>query len=137
METFTEVKPFADNPDFQTQRLKKLKNLEFSIIDKPIVDIIRYILGFDYCFTLQSCYGHFVHIHQKDRHNVAPLSTFNIPEEIEYRLAYVAICLDNNDKGKELFNSHKRLRGTEYYKNLSELNYKNIFYQTKNNIIQP
>jgi len=113
MKTFTETKPFTDNPDFQNQRQKKLKKLDFNSIDEPIVDIIRRISELDFCYTLQSCYGHFVYELQKDRYNTAPLPITHVPQQIDYRLAYIAVCLEINEKGKDLFKRLKRIQSID------------------------
>jgi hypothetical protein len=102
METFTDSKAFVDNPDFQHQRIRSLKHLNFDVIDSPIQDIIRQISELIYCFTLQSCYGHFVYEDQKDQNNIDQLPTSPILGEIEYRIAYLAFCLENNEDGKAL-----------------------------------
>jgi len=61
METFVEPKPFVENPDYNNQRQSYLTTLNLSIIDTPIVDIVQAFSEMPYCFTLQSCYGHFVY----------------------------------------------------------------------------
>lgn len=109
METYTESKPFVKNSQFIHQRKNSLKNLDIHSIDKPIKNLISWISELDYCFTLQSCYGHFIHEEQKDSHNTDPLPSSFISGEIEYRIAYIAICLENNLKGKELFRKLKKL----------------------------
>jgi hypothetical protein len=43
------------------------------MIDMPVVDLINGFNKRPYCFTLQSCYGHFVSNDQKDTHNLDPL----------------------------------------------------------------
>jgi hypothetical protein len=109
METYTESKPFVKNSQFIHQRENSLKNLDIDSIDKPIKSLISGISELDYCFTLQSCYGHFIHEEQKDNHNTDPLPSSVGSGEIEYRIAYIALCLDNNQKGKELFRRLKKL----------------------------
>jgi hypothetical protein len=113
LETFTTLKSFVDNPDFPDQRRKKLKTLDFDSIDKPIRGLIGEISELDYCFTLQSCFGHFVYENQKDSHNTSPLPTSPIPGEIEYRIAYIALCLQNNENGETLFAKLKEIRSID------------------------
>lgn len=56
-----------------------------------------------YCFTLQSCYGHFLYEnHQEDPYNIDPLPATGLIARVEYRIAYVAFCLENNDSGRVL-----------------------------------
>ena len=103
METFTALKDFVDNPDFHVQRKKFLSNLDISTIDAPLVEIIRGFARLSYCFTLQSCYGHFLYSSQKNSYNIEPLPISDSIDGVEYRIAYIALCLDNNELGRALF----------------------------------
>jgi hypothetical protein len=103
METFTKVKGFENNPHYYRQRLKTLKSLDLSSIDKPVAEIIDGFLKLPYCFTLQSCYGHFLYEGQKNPHNIEPLPKSNNIKTIEYRIAYTALCIQNSELGRILF----------------------------------
>ena len=103
METFIELKEFVNNSNYSAQRQKVLNNIADESIDKPILHIIHAINTIPYCFTLQSCYGHFVHNGNKDAYNLEPLSITSANGEVEYRIAYIALCIDNSDLGKKLF----------------------------------
>jgi hypothetical protein len=83
METFTESKPFVKNPDFHSQRQAYLSTFDINVIDKPIVDIISGFAKPPYCFTLQSCYGHFVYA-EKGKHNIDPLPVDDGIGGVEY-----------------------------------------------------
>jgi hypothetical protein len=107
METFSSIKNFVSNPNFEQQRSKSLKKLNYKDIDKPIVDIIKQINDLSFCFTLQCCYGHFLYLNQKDTHNIEPLPRSTNITSVEYRIAYIAICLQNNEKGHNLFTAMK------------------------------
>jgi hypothetical protein len=109
METFIELKPFVNNPEFPQQRLQTIKQLDYHKIDKPIVDLIRAISKLDYCFTLQSCFGHFIYEGQNDSRNTSLIPTSDILGEIEYRIAYIALCLDNNENGRILLKRLEKL----------------------------
>ena len=113
METFTELKPFVNNPQFSHQRQHCLSKLDFNAIDEPILGLIRNLVRFDFCFTLQSCYGHFVYEKQNDRYNTLPLPTFPISGGIEYRIAYIALCLENNENGKAFLKNLSHLRSID------------------------
>ena len=102
METFTELKHFIDNPLYQKQREKALSGLDINTIDAPVIEIINGFAKLPYCFTLQSCYGHFVHNNQKNPKNVEPLSGSDNISSIEYRIAYIALCIQNSDYGRIL-----------------------------------
>lgn len=103
METFTALKGFVENPHYHEQRAEALSRLDIGTIDAPIDKVIRGFSKLAYCFTLQSCYGHFLHKQQRDPQNVAPLPTDDNITTVEYRIAYIALCLENNDSGKKLF----------------------------------
>jgi hypothetical protein len=61
-------------------------------------------------FTLQCCYGHFIYGGQNDPHNLEPLPLTDTIARVEYRLAYIAICIENSDLGRMLFEALKELR---------------------------
>jgi len=102
LETFTNAKKMVLNTSFTRQRTAYLANLDLITIDAPIVDIIRSFSELPYCFTLQSCYGHFLVGEQQDIHNLEPLPVLDGNTSVEYRLAYIALCVENSDKGREL-----------------------------------
>ena len=102
METFTEIKKFVRNPNYQDQRQKSLACLSDSMIDEPIIEVINGFNQLAYCFTLQSCYGHFVYRGQNDSHNLAPLPKDDTIESVEYRIAYICLCIENSNLGKGL-----------------------------------
>ncbi len=103
METFTEIKPFVDDPHYDERRRKHLSNLDMGTIDRPIADLIGAFARLPYCFTLQSCYGHFLYDGQGDPGNAEPLPASGGITTVEYRLAYVAMCIQNSESGKALF----------------------------------
>ena len=109
METFTELKEFAENPHYQLQKQKNLSNLTNDMIDMPIIDLINGYNKLPYCFTLQSCYGHFVYNGQKDLHNLEPLPVTGALDKIEYRIAYIAFCIENSAAGRGLFETLKEV----------------------------
>ncbi len=73
METFTEPKELVKNIRYQEQRRNNLAILTESMIDTPIVELIKHINNLPYCFTLQCCYGHFIYNSQNDPHNLKTL----------------------------------------------------------------
>jgi len=102
METFCLLKEFVDNPDFAKQRKKSLKKLDSSMIDAPIIDVIKGLSRIPYCFTMQSCYGHFLYEGQNDEKDTCPLPKNAGPGNIDYRIAYIALCIRNDDSGHRL-----------------------------------
>ncbi len=108
METFSPPKPFTENPHFRKQRLAALGNLPIAQIDPPIAAIVTAFSELSYCFTLQCCCGHFLYEGMQDPQNLAPLPESEISGNIEYRIAYIALCIEENKKGEGLF---EELRG--------------------------
>lgn len=107
METFIKAKEFTDNPNYQEQRKKNIAGLTDGMIDEPIVEIVKGFNKFPYCFTLQSCYGHFVYSEHDNPHNIDPLPGTDTISHVEYRIAYIAFCIENNNEGKRLFEALK------------------------------
>ena len=103
METFTYLKGFSENLQYQGQKQKSLDDLDEGLLDSPIVGIIRGLNRLPHCFTLQSCYGHFVYEGQNNIHNLCALPAEEIQSAVEYRIAYLALCLENSEPGRRLF----------------------------------
>lgn len=102
METFTELKELVENPYYQSQRQKSLADLSDGVIDLPIIELINAFNQLPYCFTLQSCYGHFIYSGQNDPHNLEPLPITNTIARVEYKIAYICTCIENSDLGRGL-----------------------------------
>jgi hypothetical protein len=102
LETFVEFRPFVENPLYEEQREASLSKLDINTIDAPLIEIINDFARLPYCFTLQSCYGHFLYDNQKDSRNVEPLSRSDSVSRVEYKIAYMALCIQNSDRGKLL-----------------------------------
>jgi hypothetical protein len=109
LETFTEPKELAENPNYEEQKKKSLAGLTDVMIDLPIIEIINGFNKLPFCFTMQSCYGHFLHNGQKDPHNLDPLPVTDTIARVEYRIAYIAFCIDNCDPGRGLIESLKEI----------------------------
>jgi hypothetical protein len=109
LETFTEIKKLMENPHYQVQRLNSLHNLDENTIDVPIIDLINRFNKLPYCFTLQSCYGHFVYNGQKDLRNLDPLPVKDTIVKVEYRIAYTAFCVENSVSGIRLLEALKEI----------------------------
>lgn len=114
MITFTIPKTFVDDPEYKKKKKKSLIQLEDILkkneLDLPIKKIMIDLNKIPCCFTLQSCYGHFVHLYQKDDNNIEPLSKYPTDKiDVLYRIAYVAFCIENNEPGKLLLEDLKLL----------------------------
>jgi hypothetical protein len=110
MQTFTEPKPFVEHPDFAKQRDASRRRLDYRDIDPPLRDLVRGFARLDFCFTLQCCYGHFVHDLQPDKHNTDPLPTAAALSDIEYRMAYMAFSVENGERGRSFVDGLAKLR---------------------------
>ncbi len=100
METFTAPKKFIDNPHFKDQKNNIVSSLVDDLLDKPIIKLISEFNRLQTCFTLQSCYGHFIYNGQNDPNNLEPLPTTDKIDKVEYRIAYIALCLENSSSGR-------------------------------------
>lgn len=109
METFTQSKPLTENPQYREQRLNCLKSLDYASLDAPIAELVAGFNALACCFTLQSCFGHFLYKGQKDKHNLSPLPPDKITSPIEYRIAYIGLCIENSDAGHSLIEALKRV----------------------------
>jgi hypothetical protein len=98
LETFTYPKEFVENPRYLQDRQEVLKALDLRVIDWPIAELIEGFTLLPQCFTLQSCYGHFLYAPGQDSHNLERLPR-RYDGQVNYRIAYVAFCLENSPRG--------------------------------------
>jgi hypothetical protein len=89
------------NPRYAQDRQDALAALDLKSIDAPIVDIVAGFAALPHCFTLQSCYGHFVCDPHQSPHNLEPIAA-DCCGAITYRIAYLALCLENSRRGRGL-----------------------------------
>ncbi len=113
METFTDLKEFVANPRFKQQMQQSLSQLNIDQIDPTIIDLISGFARLPYCFTLQSCYGHFLHSRQKDDYNIDALPIVDNIDNVDFRIAYIALCIENSSSGKKLFEDFRRIPKTD------------------------
>lgn len=102
MQTYTEPKELIENPGFRDQRRVSLAGLNDGMIDAPIVTIVKAFNRLPYAFTIQCCYGHFLYTGQRNPHNLEPLPVMEGTAQVEYRIAYLAFCIENSDSGRWL-----------------------------------
>ena len=105
MKTFTDPKKLTDNPYYKEQ--KSRTTVIDAEIDAPIIETIKDFNKPPFCFTLQSCFGHFLYSGQDNPNNLEPLPATKTITKVEYRIAYIAFCLENSDAGKNLFEALK------------------------------
>ena len=113
METFIETKELTTNPDFKEQRRKSLSVLTDDMIDLPIVQIIRDFNKLPYCFTMQCCYGHFLYNGQRDPNNFDSLPGTKTVGKVDYRIAYIAFCVENSEPGMRFISVLKGIRALD------------------------
>jgi len=107
LETFTEPKQLTENPHYEKQRRKSLATFSSAEIDVPIIEIIKDFNKLPFCFTLQSCYGHFLYSGQGNPNNLDSLPVTKTIARVEYRIAYIAFCLENSDPGRSFLEALK------------------------------
>jgi hypothetical protein len=104
METFRNSLALIDNTGFAKQRIKALKALKPGMIESPIFDMIEKLNQLPHCFTLQCCYGHFLYKGQDDTYNLEPLPNKQSIDDVHYKIAYIALCVENSQAGVNLLN---------------------------------
>lgn len=97
------------DPTYKDRRRQYLSELNIGELDAPIADLIDDLCDFPFCYTIQSCFGHFVYPGQEDPHNVQPLPSTSKIHSVEYRIAYIAICLEDSQSGREFLNWLKQI----------------------------
>ena len=108
METFTEARTLVRNDGYAAERQAALEALDLSAVDAPIVDIVEAFRPLPHCFTLQCCYGHF--LTTPGRTTTAwRRSPDGFTGTVRYRIAYVAFCVDTDDRGRALLEKLSRV----------------------------
>jgi hypothetical protein len=109
METLTELRSFVSNPHFRQQRQQSLSQLDTSTIDPPILDLVSDLGRLPCCFTLQSCFGHFLTGGRDEPRSTRPLPVSGSVSEVEYRIAYLALCIEDSEPGSAFFDDLRRM----------------------------
>jgi hypothetical protein len=109
LQTFIKPRNLISNPGFEKQKRKTLAGLTDDMIDAPIVNMVKAFNNLPFAFTLQCCYGHFVYDGQRDPHNLDPLPASDQIGKVEYRIAYIAYCIDNCEAGRVLLDMFKKI----------------------------
>ena len=108
METFAEPRDFAEHGSYRQDREDVMSGLDPGSIDVPILDLVQGFARLGHCFTLQSCYGHFMWDGQSDPHSLEVLPERDVGS-ITYCIAYVALCLEQSAEGARLRESLARI----------------------------
>lgn len=107
VETYTEARPLVSHFSYDSDRMRALEGLRAEIskgsIDEPTMDIVEQFARIPYCYTLQSCYGHFmVEPSREDRNTKRVVDIGGAGTILHYRIAYVAFCIQNSARGRTL-----------------------------------
>ena len=108
METFAATRDFVEDGGYARARRDALAALDLDSIDEPIRDIVAGFAALPHCFTLQCCYGHFVCDPGQDQHSLEPIPRDHAGPT-RYRIAYIALCLENSRRGRALRQALARL----------------------------
>ena len=114
METFIAPKKLVENPHYHKQRQEILAGFTSVDIDAPIIDHINCFNQLPFCFTLQCCYGHFLYSGQNNPLNLDPLLVTKTISMVEYRIAYIAFCIENSDRGMGFFDRIQTITSIDY-----------------------
>lgn len=89
----------VENPRFEQDRRKAVAKLDLGSIDAPIVDVVSTMARLTFCFTLQSCCGHFVCAPEQEPRTLEPVPVV-YTGSVRYRIAYVGLCVENSPAGR-------------------------------------
>ncbi len=109
METFTPARPLVEHPDFSVQKELALSSLNIRSLDEPVRDVVTALNDLSFCFTMQSCYGHFV-FGNKEPTNLEPLPLTEVAGSIDYRIAYVALCVQKSEPAARFLEELSRIQ---------------------------
>jgi hypothetical protein len=107
METYTEARKLVSNPSYDSDRRTALEELESELmkgsIDEPILDVMKRFACMPYCYSLQSCFGHFMRESRVDDRNTRRVADVgNAVPALHYRIAYIALCIQDSVLGRSL-----------------------------------
>lgn len=109
METYTRARPVEPNDAFEAQRAAATVGLDATDIDEPLVALVADLNRLPHCFTLQCCYGHFVGEGDQDPRSLKPPPPMG-KRSLQYRLAYVAFAISDDDRGRAFLEAVHDLR---------------------------
>jgi len=109
LETFVPAQGFVDNPEFQRQKKAALAGLNTAEMDPPLAGLIARLNTLSCAFTLQCCFGHFIHKANRDPFNTEALPASQDIRRVDYKIAYLAFCLDESPSGRELYRKLEKM----------------------------
>lgn len=105
METFTALKPMVADQGYAERRRRCLALLDPAELDPPVAALVAGCNALGFCFTLQSCFGHFLHDNRTHPRDTRPLPKRDPGAEVRYRIAYLALCVQAGAPGRGLIAS--------------------------------
>ena len=105
METYTNAKKLVEDPGFILNREQYVQSIRTHQLDLPLRRFIRRFNQIPYAFTLQCCWGHFKQ--QVHTEPVELLKRSNSFKYVLYRIAYIAICVQNGFEGRRFLQQLK------------------------------
>ena len=109
MQTFCSERPLQPDPGFEAAKARALEGMDMAEIDAPIKDIITSLNKHPFCYTLQSCFGHFVSTEHPDDHNLSVVEESDSSDNPLYRISYLALCIRADPDGKRLLSLLKKM----------------------------
>jgi len=114
VETYTEARALVAHPGYDSDRRKALEGLRAELekgsIDGPTVDIVERFARLPHCYTLQSCHGHFMRRSSTEDRNTDRVGDIDSAgDRIHYRIAYIALCVQDSDRGRALLEDLRAL----------------------------
>jgi hypothetical protein len=107
VETFSAPRNLVKNSSFAAQKKACLVGLCGVTLDEPLTDLVAEINQLSCCFTLQSCFGHFLYPGQDDPYCCDPLPPLAPGTKVKYKIAYLAFCLEDSEPGRRLLEKMK------------------------------
>lgn len=101
METFAPPREFVEHAGYARNRERVMSSLDRADIDSPILDVVEAFARLPYCFTLQSCFGHFLWDGQSDPRSLEAVPVRDVGA-VEYCIAYLALCIERSPAGARL-----------------------------------
>jgi hypothetical protein len=109
LKTFAQPREFVEHGSYARDREEVMSALDPTSIDVPILDIVQGFAELPHCFTLQSCFGHFMWDGQPDPRSVEPVPAWDVGS-VRYNIAYLALCIEHSTAGARLRESLREIR---------------------------
>ena len=85
--------------------------LSSGAIDTPFMPLVKSIREIPYCYTLQSCFGHFVLSDGTERYRIEDIrDSLDENTLIHFKIPYLAFCVENNESGRSFVDDLKAVQ---------------------------